>query len=265
MSKVTYGLKNLYFAKVAVGANGVVAYGVPKPIPGASEMSLAPKGEDTPVYADDTTLVSLTINQGYDGDITVYGIPDDFTSDILGMTQDANGVFIESADDVKNQFALMGEFSSESTTKKRWTMYNCKAGRTDFASKSKADKTEAQAFKIPIVATPAEDSGHVKATVTNDRSNEIFASWLSSVYVSSGKMEQKVTVTVTKTTTPMPGAIVVCGNKMAVTDALGNAVFMQPAGKYDIMVSATGCTAKVDNVVVASVAISKAIALTASV
>lgn len=187
MSKITYGLEKLYYAVVTVGEDGTIAYGAPVRMPGASELSLSPLGEDTPVYADNIKYVTITANQGYDGNVTVYGISETFAKDVLGMTVDKNGVLVESANDTKAQFALLGEFASETKEKKRWVLYNCTAGRTDFAGKTKEESAEAQAFAIPIKASPAEDTGNVKASITGDPGETAAPSalkiWFSSVYI----------------------------------------------------------------------------------
>ena len=82
-TKITYGLKKLAYAKITVGENGAITYGKPVMMPGAKAIALSPVGEDTPVYADDINYVNITSNQGYDGDVTVLGIPEDFMVEIL--------------------------------------------------------------------------------------------------------------------------------------------------------------------------------------
>lgn len=195
--KITYGLKNLYYSAATVGEDGKVQYETPKRMPGATEISLSPVGEDTQIKGDDTTFVTITVNQGYDGNVSVLGIPEEFAVNVLGMTKDGNGVLVENAEDVKKQFALLGEFSSETKEKKRWVLYNCTAGRTDFAGKTKEDSVEAQTFSIPLKAAPAEDTGDVKAIAVGDPTAkdapETFKNWFKAVYVSEKSVEEGVT------------------------------------------------------------------------
>lgn len=180
--KITYGLSNLYYSKITVSDAGAVSFATPVKLPGGKELSLSPVGEDTKVYADDTTYVTISANQGYDGDLVLYDIPEGFATDILGMTKDKNGVLIENSDDVRPQFALLGEFKTDAAEKKRFVLYNCVAGRCDFSSQTKEDTATPNELSIPITASPASDTGNVKATVVGIASDPKFAAWFTSVY-----------------------------------------------------------------------------------
>lgn len=183
-TKITYGLKKLAYAKITTGEDGKITYGTPKMMPGARAISLSPVGEDKPVYADDVNYVTLTSNQGYDGDVTVLGIPETFLTDILGMTKDENGAIVESENDVKTAFALLGEFSSETKDKKRFVLYNCAAGRPDFSGKTKEESPEETEYAIPLICSPASDTGNVKATIVGGaEENTAFDKWYDAVYL----------------------------------------------------------------------------------
>lgn len=183
MSKITYGLSNLYYAPITVGENNAVTYGTPVKWQGAKEISLEPTGEPTKIYADDITYVTIDAGGGYEGDLTMLTLPDAFCTDILGMTLDANGVLVENTDDVQVPFALLGEFKTESATKKRFVIYNCTAGKPNFGSATKEETVEPTEFVVPLTASGALDSGAVKATVTNDETTVAqFNNWFAQVY-----------------------------------------------------------------------------------
>lgn len=186
--KITYGLKKLAYALITEDENGAITYSKPVNIPGARAISLSPVGEDTPVYADDIKYVTITSNQGYEGDMTVLGIPDSFAQEAMGMTLDANGVLLESAEDSKKNFALLGEFSSETAEKKRFILYNCVAGRPEFSGNTKEDTVEAAELTIPLTCSPAVDTGAVKATVVGGiEANTAFDNWYTTVYLKAGE------------------------------------------------------------------------------
>ena len=185
--KITYGLSNLYYSKITIGVDGAVTFATPVKLPGGKELSLSPVGDDTKVYADDSVYVNISANQGYDGDLTIYDIPEDFATDILGMTKDVNGVLVENSEDVRPQFALLGEFKTDEAKKKRFVLYNCTAGRCDFASQTKEDSMTANELSIPITASPASDTGNVKATIVGTASDPKFAAWFTSVYTGAEK------------------------------------------------------------------------------
>lgn len=255
--RITFNIKNVHVAKKMVSDTGVVTFGVPVALPGAKEISLPPVGEKKKVYADGAVYVTLGTNQGYDGNLSIYNIPDWFSRDYLGMTIDSNGALIESASGVQSEFALIFEFDTDTANSKRNVLYNCTAGRTDLNGATKEETVDPQAFSIPIVASPLEGTEYVKASKAGNSTDATWASWLSSVYTPALTKQYKVTVTVTG----IANALVVCGNKFAHTDASGNAYFMLPSGTYDIMVSATGKTAQVSTVVVASADIAKTITM----
>lgn len=185
--KITYGLKKLAYAKITTEGTGKITYAAPVMMPGARSIALSPKGEDKDVYGDDINYVTLTSNQGYEGDVTVLGIPEGFLTDILGMTKDTNGAIVENAEDAKKQFALLGEFSSETKEKKRFVLYCCTAGRPDISGNTKEESPEETEYAIPLTCSPSPDTGDVKATVVGGvEANEAFDNWYTSVYLKNG-------------------------------------------------------------------------------
>lgn len=184
MGKITFGLSNLYYATVTESEEGTITYGTPVAWPGAKELSLSATGEPTQVYADDIVYVTVNPAAGYDGDLTMLTVPETFYTEVLGMTTDENGVLVENEDDSQKQFALLGEFKSETTDRKRFVLYNCSANKPDFGGVTKEEEVEAQEFTITITATAAIDTGAVKATVTNATETKTqFDSWFTQVYV----------------------------------------------------------------------------------
>lgn len=255
--KVTYGIKNVHYALKTVSESGTVTYGSPVPLPGASEMSLPPVGDPVKVFADNVVYAKFNVNQGYDGTLSIYNIPDHFARDVLGMTLDNNGVLVENASAVQSDFALIGEFNTDTVKTKRFVLFNCSAGRSDINGATKEDTVDPQPFSIPITAAPLDGTEYVKASIVGDSTNATWASWLSSVYTPATATQYKVTVTVTG----IANALVVCGGKIARTDTTGNAYFMLPNGTYDVLVSATGKAAQATTVTVASAAVTKTITM----
>lgn len=262
--KLTYGIKNVHYAKVSVSESGAVTFGTPKPLPGASEIALSTVGDPVKVYADNVTYEKFHVNQGYDGNLSVYNIPDAFARDHLGMYIDSNGVLVESADATQDDFALMFEFNTNTSKTKRTLLYSVSAGRTEINGKTKEESIDPEALSIPLTASPDATTGYVKASIVGDANDPAWASWFSSVYTPASTMQYQVTVTVSGTSGVLPDALVVCGGKFAQTDSNGKATFMLPNGTYDVLLSADGHTAKTDTVTVASAAISKAVTMEAA-
>ena len=82
--KITYGIKNVKYAKKTIAEDGSVTFATPVAIPGAYEIALPTVGETAKVYADNITYVKIPSNQGYDGNFGCYGLPESFLTDILG-------------------------------------------------------------------------------------------------------------------------------------------------------------------------------------
>lgn len=259
--KITYGIKNVYVAPINVSESGVVTYGVPRALPGATEIALSIVGEIVKKYADNITYFKMGVNQGYEGNLSVYNVPDWFSEAYLGYKVDSNGVLVEDASGTMADFALMFEFNTDTAKTKRNVMYNVTASRPEINSSTKEDTIDPQPFSIPITASPAIGTEYVKASVVGDSTDATWSSWFSSVYTIAETTQQKVTVNVKNSTKAIANALVVCGGKIAHTDSSGNADFMLPSGTYDVLVSASGYTAQASNVTVASSAVSKVITM----
>lgn len=264
--KITYGIRNGHYAPVSHDSEGAPVFGPIKRWEGWSEMSLPPVGDPLTVYADDVVYYKAHVNQGYDGNVSAYKIPEDFKINHLGEYKDTNGVLVERASAQPKDFALLGEFQTadeNAADPKRFVLYNCTAGRADFAGTTKADSMEPASFSIPITVAPTIKDEFVKATVLKSANEALFNSWFSSVYYNPALVAlQRVTVTITSAGGPVTGAVVVVGDKIARTDSSGVAAFALPSGTYAVMVSADGFAADTDTVTVAAASVSKSITLT---
>lgn len=263
--KITYGIKNVYVSKITETA-GSVAYAAPVALPGATELTMPPVGDaGRKVYADDSTYIKLYINQGYNGTLSVFNVPAWFAKDYLGMIEDANGVLVEDANAIHADFALLFEFDTDTADKKRNVLYRCSAGRTNINAVTKRETIDPTPIQIPITAEPAIDTEYVRASIVGKSTDATWNSWFSSVYTPSVAAQYAVTITVKDsemTPAPVADAFVVCGRKVAITDAGGKAYFIMPAGTYDVFVSAEDFVAEADSVVVSAVAVDKDISLT---
>ncbi len=260
--KITYGIKNVYYAKLTTSASGIVTFGTPTAFPGAKEISLPPVGDPVKVYADNIVYAKFHVNQGYDGNLSVYNVPEDFAKEHLGMSVDENGVLVEDASGTQSDFALLFEFNTDTTDTKRVVLYNCSAGRPNVNGKTKEQSVDPELFSIPISAAPATDTEYVKASIVGSSSDSTWNSWFSSVYTPSTETQYLVTVTVDDGVDEIADALVVCGGKIGMTDSNGEVTFMLPNGTYDILVSADGYIADTDSVTVVSAAATKTVTMT---
>jgi phi13 family phage major tail protein len=178
-NKVKFGLKNVYYA-VVTESNGVVSYGTPKSIPGAVTLTQNATGEAVTFYADDSEYYSKDTNNGYDGNLEVALIPDQFKIDVFGETLDANGVLVENKDAVVKRIALMFEFDGDAN-KTRYVNYNVKVSRPSIESGTHTNTKEVKTDSMAIEVRPAVDTGDVKAKV--EYGTTPYSTFFTAVYV----------------------------------------------------------------------------------
>lgn len=178
-NKVKYGLRNVYYAPLTM-ISGKAVYGTPIAHPGAVSITLQAEGDSTEFEADDSVYFEETSNNGYSGDLEFALISDDFKREIMGETIDANGAMVENSEAKFKPFALMFEFNGDQKAT-RHVLYNCKASRTEIASKTKGKSIDPTPEKLPITVRPAEDTRDVKAKIMQGQ--PAYETFFSAVYL----------------------------------------------------------------------------------
>jgi len=269
MDKITYGIRNVHYAQKTENSSGAPIFGTVKSWRGADELSLPPIGDPVTIYADDVVYFKLPVNQGYEGNLNVRRVPEDFKINHMGEYKDTNGVMVEKSGTPQYNFALLGEFqiAGDETSDnygKRFALYDCNASRADLSGATKQDTVDPVLFSIPITVSPTASDGIVKASLNKPDNESLYNSWFDSVYYNpSGLALYTVTTTVTDGTDPIVGATVVIGGKIAITNESGIARIALANGTYDVLVAATGFTAITDTATVSSAALSKSITMVA--
>lgn len=178
-NKIKFGLKGLRYASVDV-VDGKVSYGKPEPFRGAVNLVLSPRGERTEFYADDMVYFETTANQGYEGTLEVARIPDDFKENVLMEERDANGVLIENANAIPKNIALLFEFNGDKKAT-RHVNYNVSVARPNIEGETKTQTITPKTETLNISASPAEDTGDVKAKV--EKGQAPYDSFFDEVYI----------------------------------------------------------------------------------
>ena len=123
-------------------------------------------------------------NNGYEGDLELAKIPDDFLKDVLGYGVDGNGALYEDANAAVVHFALMFQFEGDAHAK-RHVLYNCTAARPSISGSTKEESIEPQTETLSITATTVYNASYdkdvVKASVTPTESTQ-YNAWTSAVY-----------------------------------------------------------------------------------
>ncbi len=169
-NKIKYGLKNVYFAVATIAEDGSATYGTPKAFPGAVSLSLEPQGESNPFFADNIEYWAGISNAGYEGDLEIARIVDDFKKDVLGYKTGGNGLVYEDTNVTVKNFALLFQFEGDEHAT-RHVFYNCTATRPNVSGQTRSDTVEPQTETISISASSiyvsALDTNVSKAEVDN--------------------------------------------------------------------------------------------------
>ena len=179
-NKVRFGLKNCHYAKATFDEDGSVTYAKPVRLPGAVSLSMDPEGENENFYADDVVYYVLNNNAGYEGDLELALIPEEFLKDILHEEEDANGVLAENANTTFERFALLFEFTGDQNAI-RHVLYCCSASRPSMEGETKEDEKEVKTEELSIIAS-ALANGYVKAKTSVNTSQEVYDNWYEEVY-----------------------------------------------------------------------------------
>lgn len=155
-------------------------YGTPAPLPGAVSISLEQQGEITPFYADGIVYYKSASNGGYEGDLEMALITDDFRKDVLGEEEDSKKVLIENINAQGKTFALGFQIDGDVKPTLFW-FYNCTATRPNVESETTEDTKEPGTETVTVSCASNED-GDVRAKTTDNTDDATRSSWFKSVY-----------------------------------------------------------------------------------
>lgn len=130
MSKVQFGISDVTVferTETNLGTDSTITYSNPMAVPGAVSISLDPQGDQNIFYADNIKYWVGNTNQGYEGDLEIAMLPDDFKKKYLGYMTAANGNLVET-DVVGKSFGMVFKFKTD-TEDRYAVLYNCTVAR----------------------------------------------------------------------------------------------------------------------------------------
>lgn len=176
---VTFGLKNVHYAKATLSTDGTWTFAKPVALPGAQEFSSDLIGSSASVYADDQVVATLNQNAGRTITLKVTELTDEFKTDILGYKKLDNGNLVEITNAPVVTFALGIEFQGDAKARRAW-FYLCTVAPINEATKSKTDSVEANSISLTITARPVNVGGDNYAThVTAAKGDENYDTFLT--------------------------------------------------------------------------------------
>lgn len=192
-NKVKYGLKNVHYAlvteTVATDGTGAItsSYGTLKSLAGAVSLSLSSTSEKNVFRADDSDYFVSYGQGGYEGDLEVARVNEDFLKDVLGLQEDDDNILVESESSFKttNYFALVFEFDGDQQSTKH-CLYKCSAARPDLASQTTGENgsIDPQTETLTLTAVPRADADKYIHIQTQDTtSTAAVSAWYTAVPV----------------------------------------------------------------------------------
>ena len=190
-NKVKFGLKNVHYALVTetVATDGTVSstYGDVKALAGAVSLSLSPSASKSVFRADNEDYYVSYGEGGYEGDLEVARVNENFLKDVLGYVEDDDKILVESSNAFKtvNYFALTFEFDGDQKAVKH-CLYKCSASRPNIASQTTGEggTTDPQTETLTITAVPRIDADKFIHLQTQDStSTAVIEAWYSAIPV----------------------------------------------------------------------------------
>lgn len=194
-NKVKYGLKNVHYALVTesvvtTGADAgktVSSYGELKALAGAVSLSLSSTASKSVFRADNEDYYVSYGEGGYEGDLEVARVNEDFLKDVLGYTEDNDKILVEASSAFKtvNYFALVFEFDGDQRATKH-CLYKCSASRPDIASQTTGEggTIDPQTETLTLTAVPRVDEDkYIHLETQESTTTSVIEAWYSAVPV----------------------------------------------------------------------------------
>lgn len=194
-NKVKYGLKNVHYALVTetvvtTGADvgkTVSSYGTVKAIAGAVSLSLNSTASRSVFRADDSDYFVYYGEGGYEGDLEVARVNEDFMKDVLGYEEDTNKVLVEASAACKTTkyFALTFEFDGDQNQTKH-CLYKCSCSRPNLASQTTGEggSAEPQTETLSLTAVPrADEDKYIHIQTQDTTTTTVIDGWYSAIPV----------------------------------------------------------------------------------
>lgn len=184
-NKIKYGLKNVHYAVATIAADNTATFDTPVPIPGAVNLSMEPQGERSVFNADNVEYFVSASNNGYEGDLEIALVPEDFETDIFGAVEDTKNVLFEDTDAPTVHFALLFQFEGDVKATKH-VFYNCTATRSNVEGETKGESVEPKTETLSLAAKPVHfaniNKNVCKGRTKEDTDATTYSGWFEAVY-----------------------------------------------------------------------------------
>ena len=176
---VHFNIHNVHYAPL----NTDGTYGTIAALPGAVSLTCDANSGETVFYADGIAYYQTYNNAGYDGELEVAEITDDFLENILMQINDTNHVLVEDANAEPKQFALGFQIDGNLRSTYFW-YYVCTASRPSQEANTNEESKEVDTQTLEWKCAPNAD-GYVRAKSTAETTAAVIEGWFTSVYTPS--------------------------------------------------------------------------------
>lgn len=178
----TIGLRDLYYAMITEGTDGVESYGTPLRLAKAISAELSVEKAEATLYADDA--VDATESEFVSGELTLDVndlLPEDLAT-LLGQTKDADGVVYAGGDDIAPYVAIGFRAKKPGGMFKYLWLYKVKFSVPDENYQTKADSIEFTTPEIVGTILTREKDGKWKSNYDAKPDDPIAAAWFTAVH-----------------------------------------------------------------------------------
>ena len=183
-NKVQYGLSKAHYAPLKVSEGGVITFEKPIPLLGAVSIELSPTGDKSVKYADNIPFYTMFANNGYEANLVLTNIPDDFAAYALGEEKEVeSGIITEKADSKNGEFALLFQFEGD-VKATRHVLYKCTCSRPTIASQTTEESVEFGESELTLTVSPIELDGEliVKRKTSTTTPEDAYNKWYTEVF-----------------------------------------------------------------------------------
>ena len=184
-NKITFGLEKVHIAFLT--DETTPTWDTPIHIPGAVSFTPEPQGDENKFYADNGPYFVYTTNNGYSAELSVALLPAEVLARMLGWTIDDNGMLVEDADGIGEEFALLGQVLGDKNNL-RFVYYRCKAARPGKGFSTRTETIEPNPDNLTITIMPIEINGKkvVKGQIEPNGTNQtVYDGFFDAVLVPS--------------------------------------------------------------------------------
>ncbi len=166
-NKVVFGIEKVVVWPILSedADTGTPTYGTKISVPGARSLSMDFQGDIEKYYADNVVYYQTLTQAGeYQGDLTIYNVPEAFLTQIMMQVKNHDGVIMENSEQEPREFAMAFEFSGD-RNKMRHLLYKVKATKPAIGGSTVEENKEPEEQTLNLSATPRLDNKMVRVKV----------------------------------------------------------------------------------------------------